>query len=149
MQLVPLVSSMERSHDYRYSIHKNIRPVARSPAVRSKAHSRLDRSPRMAQQERSRGPSDCRDGASVHRRSDRGLYGDQEFQEESRMKDELKKCEAHPDCFANRGQGYCRLLTSTVFPSRGGRYEGDQCPFYKSAKQFEAEAEKYAGWRWR
>lgn len=65
------------------------------------------------------------------------------------MKDELKKCEAHLDCFANRGQGYCRLLTSTVFPNRGGRYEGDQCPFYKSAKQFEDEAEKYAGWRWR
>jgi len=65
------------------------------------------------------------------------------------MKDDLKKCEAHHDCFANRGQGCCRLLTSTVFPARGGRYEGDQCPFYKSAKQFEEEAEKYAGWRWR
>ncbi len=65
------------------------------------------------------------------------------------MKDELKKCEAHHDCFANRGQGYCRLLTSTVFRNRGGRYEGDQCPFYKSATQFEKEAEKYAGWRWR
>jgi hypothetical protein len=35
------------------------------------------------------------------------------------------------ECFANRGTGHCRCLIDTHFENRGGKAEGEKCPFFK------------------
>lgn len=65
------------------------------------------------------------------------------------MKDEsLKKC-LRVECFANRGTGTCRALRDTKFRERGGKYPGDQCPFFKTVKQVDEWNAIHPPVRWR
>lgn len=48
---------------------------------------------------------------------------------------EYQKACGRLDCFANKGEARCSLLTDTSFPKRGGTCPGDKCPFYKTVKE--------------
>lgn len=39
------------------------------------------------------------------------------------------------ECFANRGTGHCRCLVDTHFENRGGKAEGEKCPFFKTVRE--------------
>lgn len=54
---------------------------------------------------------------------------------------EFPKC-YQMECFANRNEGVCKILTSTSFPKRGGKAPGDCCPFFKTPDQIKEEAKR-------
>ena len=64
------------------------------------------------------------------------------------MKDEFKPC-TRMECFGNRGEGRCRVLTDTMFKNRGGRYPGECCPFYKTYLKVEEWNAKHPAIHWR
>jgi hypothetical protein len=49
-------------------------------------------------------------------------------------------------CFGNRATGRCSALSNSSFPRRGGKGEGDKCPFFKTVAQAEKEA-RASNWR--
>ena len=50
------------------------------------------------------------------------------------MYDDRKPC-GRLDCFGNRGEGRCSVLTDTRFSKRGGKAPGECCPFFKTVKE--------------